>query len=289
MNKETVGFIEIFFASLLFGLIPILVRYGENLGSYNLSFFRVLIASITLYLFFKISNKSKIIPFKYERKKLFFFGVIHGFIILGYFLAIEYLSIASAVLLIYSSSIWIVVFSYFILKEKITQQTLAALLISFIGVIFVISPTSLFIKESFIGSISGLLAGVGMGLVYTLSKTFKKYDKISLTYWQNVIAVPFMLPLLFIDIPNFTFFDSLIVLLLGILGVIAFVLIYRGFEKVDAQKGSIIIMLDIVFSIMFAYILFDEMPKILAIFGGTLIILGSYLITRNQNKIEEVI
>ena len=289
MKKETIGFLEIFFASLLFGVFPIIVRYGENLGSYNLSFFRVLSATVILYLFVKISKKSKIVPFKYERKKLLFFGGVHGFIILGYFIAIKYLSIASAVLLIYSSSIWIVVFSYFILKEKITERTLIALLISFTGLIFVISPTSLFIKESFIGSISGLLAGIGMGLVYTLSKTFKKYDKISLTYWQNLIAIPFMIPLLFLDLPKFTFFDSLIVLLLGIVGVVGFVLIYRGFEKVNAQKGSVIIMLDIVFSILFAYILFNEVPRALAIFGGILILVGSYLITRNQTKIEELI
>lgn len=51
MNKETIGFIEVFFASLLFGLMPIVVRFGENLGPYNLSFFRVLVAAICVLFF----------------------------------------------------------------------------------------------------------------------------------------------------------------------------------------------------------------------------------------------
>lgn len=284
MNKETVGFIEIFIASLLFGLLPILVRFGNNLGSYNLSFFRVLIATIAIYIFVLLSKKLSIVPLKHEKMKMLLFGAIHGFIILGFFLSVQYLTIASAILLLYSSSIWIVVFSYFILKEKISKKTIIALVISFTGIIFVVSPSSLFMKESLIGSISGLLAGIGMGLVYTLSKTFKKYDKVSLTFWQNLIAIPFVFPLIFINFPKFTPIDYWIVILLGSLfTAVPFILIFKGFEKVDAQKGSIVIMLDIVFSIFFAYLVFSEIPTISAIFGGILIIIGSYIITIKNN------
>ncbi len=290
MNKETVGFIEIFFASLLFGLLPILVRFGENLGSYNLSFFRVLVASISIFIFVLFSKKASIMPLKYEKKKMVLFGAIHGFIILGFFLSVQYLTVASAILLLYSSSIWIIVFSYFILKEKITKRTLIALVIAFVGVIFVISPSSLFVKESLIGSLSGFFAGIGMGLVYTLSKTFKKYDKISLTFWQNLIAIPFVLPLIFIDFPKFTFTDLWIVILLGSLfTALPFILIFKGFEKINAQKGSIIIMLDIVFSILFAYLIFSEIPTIGAILGGTLIIIGSYTIIAKKKNIDIIV
>lgn len=292
MDKETVGLIEVFFASLLFGLLPIVIRFGENLGPYNLSFFRVLVASICVFLFIMFSKKIKLIPFKYEKKKLLLFGAIHGFIILGYFLAIQYLTIASAVLLLYSSSIWIVVFSHFIVKEKITKRTFIALAIAFFGVIFVVSPQNFFLKESLVGSLAGLGAGIGMGLVYTLSKTFKKYDKVSLTFWQNLIAIPFVLPLLFIDSPKFSnTLDIGIILLLGsVFTAVPFILIYKGFGKIDAQKGSIVIMLDIVFSVIFAWMIFKESPTILVIIGGVLIMIGTYIITtKKKDSIESIV
>ena len=260
MKKETIGFIEVFIASLLFGLLPIVVRFGNNLGPYNLSFFRVLVAAISVYAFILVSKKVQLVPLKYEKAKLLLFGAIHGFIILGYFLAIQYLTIASAVLLLYSSSIWIVVFSHFILNEKITRRTLFALILAFIGVVLIISPQNFFLKESIIGSLSGLAAGIGMALVYTLSKTFKKYDKVSLTFWQNLIAIPFLLPLLFIDLPKFSTADIWLVLLLGsVFTTVPFILIFKGFSKINAQKGSVIIMLDIVFSVIFGAIIFNEM------------------------------
>lgn len=287
MKKETVGIIEILIASMLFGFIPILVRLGKNLGAYNLSFFRILAATVCIYIFFMFTKKFLLVPFKYEKKKLLFFGAIHGFIILGYFLAIQYLAIASAVLLLYSASIWIIVFSHFILKEKITKGTLLALAIAFVGVIFVLSPKNFFIKESLIGSFAGLAAGVGFGLVYVLSKTFKKYDKISLTFWQNLIAIPFVLPLLFVDFPKFTIIDVWVVLLLGGITAVAFILVYSGFEKVSAQKGAIVILLDILFPVIFAFAIFKEIPTIKTAIGGILVIAGFYIATFKKKKIAK--
>ena len=225
-----------------------------------------------------------------KKKRLLLFGAIHGFIILGYFLAIQYLTIASAVLLLYSSSIWIVVFSHFILKEKITKRTVIALAIAFFGVIFIVFPQNFFLKESLVGSLAGLGAGIGMGLGYTLSKTFKKYDKVSLTFWQNLIAIPFVLPLLFIDLPKFSTLDISIILMLGsIFTAVPFILIYNGFGKINAQKGSIVIMLDIVFSVIFAWIIFKESPTVLAIIGGVLIMIGTYIITtKKKDSIKSV-
>ncbi len=281
MKQQTKGLMQIIIAGALIGFIPLIVRWGSNFGAYNLSFFRVTIAAIALYIWIKLT-RSKLSPLKKEKGKLLFFGAIHGFIILGYFLSIQFISIPSAVLLMYSSSIWMIVFAHLILKEKITKKTFIALLIAIIGIVVVLSPQSFFVTESFIGSIAGLLAGMGFGLVYVLSKTFKHYNKLSLTCWQNIIAIPFVLPLLFIDLPRFTLHDSLIVLCLGtVFTAVPFVMIYKGLEKIKAQLGGIIILLDILFPIIFAMIVFFELPTLNEIIGGMLIILASYIAAKS--------
>lgn len=288
MKNETVGVIEVTIASILFGFIPILVRWGNDIGPYTLSVARVAVAALALYLFVLLTRQ-RVAPFKAEKGKLLFFGAIHGFIILGYFLAIQHISIASAVLLLYSSSIWIVIFAHFILKEHISKQAWLALGVAFSGVILVLSPEQFFIKESLIGSIAGLLAGVGFGLVYVLSKTFQTYDRTSLTFWQNLIALPFVLPLLLIDPLHFTQSDILLVLALGVLcTAIPFVLVYKGFQRISAQTGGVVILLDIIFPILLAFLIFREAPTFTALLGGLLIICGFYLATRQQITNETI-
>lgn len=277
MKKEALGVYQIIAANLLSAFIAILIRFGKDLGVPTMAFFRVFLAAIFLLPLFHISKKIKLAPFKKEKAKLIFFGLMHGIILLSYFISLNFLTIASASLLISSLSIWVVVFSYFILKEKIQKITLVSLIISIVGLILVLSPQNFFIFESLIGSALGLLGGILAGLVYVLSKTFKSYDKISLAFWQNLIASPFLIPLLFFGKPIFTFNGIIILILLGFIGALSFIFMYKGFGNVSGQKGGVLTLLYIVFVIILALIFFKEVPTLNEIFGGALIILGSYL------------
>ena len=145
INKETIGLIELIVSSILFGMTPIFVRFGQNLGGHNLAFFRVLIPSTVIYLAFKLTKRN-ITLLRWEKKKMVVFGVLNAFIILSFFLSIELLSVAHASLLLGSYSIWTIVFSYFLLGERITKNIVLALIIGFVGVILVISPQSLIIR-----------------------------------------------------------------------------------------------------------------------------------------------
>lgn len=284
MEKDKLGILQVTIATLFFAFITVLVRLGKDIGPYNLSFARIFLMAFFILLF-SIITSNKIIPFKHEGGKLIFFGILHALVILGVFISINLLSIASAVLLIYSLVIWVVIFSRFILKEKITRKTLIALIMGVIGVIIVLYQKDLFVNYSNLGLIAGLLSGVGGALVYVLSKTFKKYDRISLVFWQNIIALPFIFPLIFIYIPKFTINNGLLVLFLGLLSTISFVLTFKGFEKIKAQTGGIIVILDIPFSMFFAFLFFKEIPNLREFIGALLIILSAIIISIKEKEL----
>lgn len=279
MKRENLGYIQILSAGILASFIPLLVRLGENLGPYNLTFFKIFLQAIILGLFF-FFNKKKLSPLKYEKGKMFLFGAIHGFILLSYFLAIQYLTIAFAVLLMYLFPLWMMFSSHFILKEKITGNSIFALLIGLIGMIIILSPKDLLVTYNVWAILLGIFSGMGAALVYTLSKTFKKYNKASLVFWQNTIAVPFILPLLFIQLPKFTIFNSFIVLVLGLIGVAGGILVFKGFNKVQANKGGVVMLFEILLPIILALILFKEIPSITTVLGGILILIAVFVTTR---------
>jgi drug/metabolite transporter (DMT)-like permease len=281
MQKENRGYAYIIAAQFLVGFVYILVKLGDAFGVYNLAFFRVFLSFVVIGALFIFSKRYKISPIKKEKVKLIFFGIMHGLIILASYISIKYLSIAMAVILSSTISIWMMIFSHYILKEKITKTTIWALIISFAGLMIIVASSEIFTKTTFIGIIAGLFVGAAGGLVYTLSKTFKTYDKVSLTFWQNLIATPLLIPLLFIKTPIFTWYNSLIVASMGIVGALSFIFLFVGFGLVKGQKASILNLLNPVFTIWFGIIILFEIPTIKEIIGGILIIIGSYIVTKS--------
>ncbi|MGN6876878.1 EamA family transporter, partial [Neisseria sp. P0021.S007] len=55
--------------------------------------------------------------------------------------SVMHLPLATGVTLNYTSSIWLAIFSFFILKERITLYTQAILVMGFIGVILLLNPS----------------------------------------------------------------------------------------------------------------------------------------------------
>lgn len=216
MKLEKIGFWQLVIAEFLTAIVFILVRFAKDFGDYNLAFFRVFLSAIFIGFLFFISKKYKLVKLKYEKGKLVFFGAIHGFIILASFVSLNLLSISYAVILQSTIVIWTALFSVIILREKMTLKIGLSILVCFIGVLFLFNPSASFSRSSLIGISCGLFVGIFGGLVYALSKTFKRYDKISLTFWQNAIAIPFLIPLLFLQPMHFDSVNVFLVLSIGL-------------------------------------------------------------------------
>jgi drug/metabolite transporter (DMT)-like permease/ubiquinone/menaquinone biosynthesis C-methylase UbiE len=276
MKEENKGYNQIIFAGILASIIPLMVRSINNLDSYSIAFFRVFLAALFLGAFFLLYKK-KLVLLKYEIKKMVFFGFLHGFILFGYFFAVKQLTIASAVFLMYSFPAWIVLFSIVLLKEKPTKWELYGLIVSFIGIFIIFSPE---LSKNLFALFVGLGAGVAAGLTYTLSKTFRKYDKISLIFWQNVLAIPFVSALFLLNFPEFrnvTLLEIFFILFIGLISVFTFILVFRALEKTKANKAGALMVLEVLWPIFFAFLVFDEVPSFRVIFGGIVIIFGAYL------------
>ncbi|MFH1325469.1 MAG: DMT family transporter [archaeon] len=284
MKKDLEGKLQVISATFLGGFIPILARFGGGLGVYALTFFRIFVAMLSLGIFLGFS-KTKLVPLKYEKLKLLFFGAIHGVIILLYFIALNYMTISAVVLLFATYPIWMAILSRFILKEKIHKRAISAIIIAFIGVMIISSPDRIFVEKNFIGPIAILMAAFFAATVYVLSKTFKKYDKVSLTFWQNTIALPFVIPLLFINFPtSINIAEFFVIISMGsVFTASPFVLVYKGLHKIKAHQGGVLMLMEVLVPIVLALIIFREIPSISIIFGGILVLIGAYLIVSSKH------
>ena len=164
-NKKYLGILYIILAGLFFAGMTTFVKLAGDLPSTEKVFWRNAIA-----IFFAAATlKKKGIPFLPPRNKNTYYLIARataGFVgMLCNFYAIDRLYIADANMLNKLSPFFAVIFSYFILREKIQPYQFGCLMLAFIGALCIMKPSGagLLSFPAFIG----LLGGLGAGLAYT--------------------------------------------------------------------------------------------------------------------------
>ena len=284
-QSKLTGILQILLGAAFFGLIPIFIRFGQNITTSSLVFFRAFFGAIFIFLIIKLSGKS-LAKFKEERGKLIAWAVILLLAIGSYFIALKLIDIASAVLLLYSQSIFIILLSRLWLKEKIHTHTLIALILSIIGVILILYPTGFKFGGNSIGYIFGLSAAFWTSLNFMLPKIyFNKYDTYSLTFYQNLWQLPMLAAFVLFSPPSLTQTNIEIFAGLGLFcTALAFLLIYTGSRKVPGQYIGILQTTEAIVPIILSAIIFSEMPSSIVVIGGILLIAGYLSIALKEFK-----
>ncbi len=164
-KKGWVGIVCILLAGILWGTTGIFSHIMNNyLGgdSNTTSFYRMLGAMITMAIYIAIRNpqhfriKPRYLPIPIVQ------GVVTCCIFsLTYIAAIQYLGMSTAVILLYTSPIYVTIMSRILFKEQITKEKILALMINLVGCALTISGGSLDISSfSFIGILLGLCGGL---------------------------------------------------------------------------------------------------------------------------------
>lgn len=203
-----------------------------------------------------------------------------------YFTAIRMMTLSVAAILLYTSPIWVMLMSLLLFHEKMTGRKLLALILSFIGCIFVSGIGS---GENIItplGILIGLGSGFGYGLYSILGTiALRRYSTYTVTTYTFVIAAigslfTCSLPDLWHKItacqskPYLCFF----LILTGIVtAVIPFLLYTLGLEHIEASRAAILATIEPMVATLIGVIVFHEYLTPLSALG-ILSILGAIII-----------
>jgi drug/metabolite transporter (DMT)-like permease len=278
-NKiKLIGIFQILIGASLFGLIPIFVRLGKDIDMLSLVFFRAFFASIAIFIILKLRNR-RLSSLRKDLFKVIIWALILLFAIISYFFSLKRIDIASATLLLNLNSIFIIILSNILLKEKIYPLTILSLILSLFGTAFIVDFSNLLHDKNFIGYFAAISAAFWTGLNFVYPKYhFKAYDTYSMTFYQSIFQIPFLLPFIIINPPTLTTTKILIFLGLGLFcTAFAFTLIYSGSQKIKSQFVGIFQTSESIVPIILACFIFKEYPSFPKIIGGIILIIA-YLI-----------
>ncbi len=203
--------------------------------------------------------------------------------------AIATLPLANAVALAYSTALFMVLFGWLLLAERITRAILAALGTGLIGILVILSG-ELFSPgpSSTLGVLSAVASAATYAVAMILVRQRTAYDPIeSIVLMQNVFSTLLLLPFVWIAwrTPGAAAFGVFVVI--GICGVAGHLFITWGYARANASRLAPLEYTGLLWATIFSIVFFGESLTIRTIMGGTLIVLSGIIIARAKSRPAE--
>lgn len=260
----------IIISAFCFAIMNTFVRLAGDLPSIQKSFFRNFVALIfAAAMLLRTEEK-----FSFDRKNLpylllrAFFGTVG---ILGNFYAIDHLVLADASMLNKLSPFFAILFSYFILREKTSPGQAIAVVIAFIGALFIIKPTGVSFNAA---SLVGVMGGMGAGIAYTMVRLLSKRGERGpfIVFFFSAFSCAATLPFLIFDFHPMEWWQLLCLLGAGLAATGGQFSITAAYSFAPAKEISVFDYTQIIFAAALGFIFFGELPDGYSLIGYVIII-----------------
>ncbi len=212
------------------------------------------------------------------------------------FLALERTTSTNAGLISTMNTISIALFSFVLLKEKITKWQLSAMVLSLFGVVLVLSKGDwqlLLDVQLNTGDLWMLAAVCVWGLYSVCSKwAMQTASPLMATLYAGIFGVLLLLPFTSTDFTFTNVNTSFILSMLytGIISTVVCMVFWNiGVQKLGATTSGIFLNFNPIFTALLAYLFIGENMSWLQGIGGLIVIMGCYLFTHFKTKAPQAI
>lgn len=285
-HKKAVGYILL--SALAFSFMQVFVKLsGPDIPLFEKIFMRNLL--IFFGMLFIIKKRGKKIEVPKKSRLPLLLRCMAGYMgVSCYFYATQRMLLGDANAIHQSSPIFVVLFSALIMKEELTKDKLLAVILGFVGVLFIVKPS---FNSSAFPAFVGLCGSLGSALAYVFINSLRgdvEGEVIILAFagFSSLVSLPFLIG----DFVMPQGWTLVFLLGIGLFGGLGQYFVTSGYSLARAGEISVYGYTGIIFSGIIGILLFNERPDILSFLGMGIIILSGYLLFKvNLNKKARVL
>ena len=273
--KNLPGPLLIFLGALSLSFGGLIVKSFEGATLWQILFWRSLFFSLTVLAFLIITYKSKVLKSFYNSGLLGFIGgLVLSIGFCGYVFAMYNTTVANTNFIISLQILFLSIFGFFFLKEKINLVTLTSIILALSGVFLMVgnslSP----------GELSGNLAAFTMPITFAvLIMIVRKFPSVDMVPAQFVAGISSCLiglslsPTIMIS-PH----DIFLGFLAGFFQIgFGFIFITIGARTTPSAMVGIIMLSESVLGPIWAFLFVSEIPSLYGLIGGAIILFAVLL------------
>lgn len=297
-NKSTFNYFAIVGAMLLWAMSFVWSKLAfEVYNPFTVLFFRLSIAAVTLFVFSKTLGLLQKIR-KEDYKIILLLSFFEPFLyFIGENFGLQLVSASTASIIIATIPLFMPVLGYYFFHEIVTKNNIFGVLLSVIGVMFVVINKDFTLTGELMGfALLFLAVFAALGYTVVLKNVTYKYNTFTIVSWQNLIASLAFFPFfLYSDFDQFKavgIFDyhfSYILLLAIFASNAAFLLYTQAIKYFGVSKIGVFTNLIPIFTVIMSFFIFDEKLGAVKYFGIILVIAGLLLSEKKKRKSKKLL
>lgn len=267
--------------ALAMGISPIFVRVAD-VGPFASAFWRVALALPALYGWTRLSEPGGAAPVRRFGVPTLLAGLAFTGDLFVWHLSIVTTSVANATFFATTAPIWVVVFGWLILGQRVDWRTLAGLALCILGGAALLAQSLHLRPSGAIGDFYGIATGVFFGLYFLAVKAARRQSSAARVTFEATIITAALLFVVALRLePTILPHSARGVAVLLAMAWISHAggqgLLAVALGRLPAAFSSLVIFLEAIAAAGFAYALLGEPVSLVQALGGVLILAGIYV------------
>lgn len=269
-NKHAIGIGLVIADSFFFSLMTLFVRLSGDLPTMQKCFFRNAFAAVIAIITLARSDQKFHIQ-KGSLPGLFARSITGGLGMILNFYAIDRIGLADANILNKMSPFFAIIASIFILKEIPKKADWIAVIIAFVGAIFIIKPSA---NVASLYALAGLLGGLGAGVAYTFVRKLGQQGERGpvivafFSMFTSCLCLPFMIA----DFHPMSGMQWIFLILAGLSAAGGQFTVTAAYKYAPAKNISVFDYSQVIFASIWGAAFFGELPDYLSVIGYVIVI-----------------
>ena len=287
--KKIPGPFLIFLGATCLSFGGLIVKSFEGANLWQILFWRQFFFAIIVALYLLINYKKNIFKSFYKSGLPgFFAGFVLSLGFSAYVFSMYNTTIANTNFIITTETIFLAVFGYFFLKEKINLITFISIIFGMSGVLLIIgSSLSIQSSEQFIGNIVAFAMPISFAVLVVIIRKYPNVDMIPAQFIAGVFAAIigyFIAGKISISLHDLTLAATAGFFQIGF----GFILITIGSQTTPSAVVGVLMLTEAVFGPLWAWLFINEIPPSSVLIGGGIIIFSILLQSFYGTKKESI-
>jgi len=271
--KKFPGPLLVFLGAVCLSFGGLIVKSFEGANLWQILFWRQFFFSVIVAIYLLLTYRKNFFKSFYNSGLPGFIGgIILAIGFAAYVFSMYTTTVANTNFIITTETIFLAVFGYFFLKEKINLITFISIILGMSGVLIILGNSlSIQTSEQFLGNIVAFIMPISFAVLVVIIRKYPNVDMVPAQFTAGVAAG--IIGFLVAGQLSISIHDLFLALMAGFFQIgFGFILITVGSQTTPAAVVGVMMLTESVFGPLWAWLFINEVPPIAVIIGGSIII-----------------